>query len=352
MPEDRKPPISRVGDLLGESAASLRLRLLAGGAGLGSDIISPRIQKPGLALTGFVRHISPGRVQVLGRTEVGYLAELAPDRRRQVIADLVGAPIACLVLTRALDPPAELFDLAEERGVPLLQTPLHSGDAIEQIGRFLENLLAPGVVEHGVLVDVYGLGVLISGESGVGKSECALDLIVRGHRLVADDLVEIRRIGGALVCSGAELTRYHMELRGLGIINIKDLFGVTSVRHHKWLELIVRLDPWKKGKAYDRLGMDEIYEEILGIKVPLIEMPVAPGRNLSMLVEVAARNQLLKSGGHHPAQELARRLGERLRPPQRAPAARMEEGAGGHADGSGPPAALGAPEAGEGGKDR
>src|SRR2546427_1572526 len=313
MGEAQNPPVATVQDLLDEQGDSFRLKLLAGAGGLSNPITSPRIQKPGLALTGFVRYVRPGRVQVLGKSEIEYVEELPPQRRRQVLSDLCSAPMTCIVITTALDPPAELVDLVESRGIPLLQTTLPSGEAIEQIGRFLELRLAPCIVEHGVLVDVYGLGVLILGESGVGKSECALDLVVRGHRLVSDDTVEIRRIGGFLVGSGPELTRYHMELRGLGIINIKDLFGVASVRHQKYVELVVRLDPWKQGKLYDRLGVDQDHHELLGMKVPYIEMPVAPGRNLSVLVEVAARNQLLKMRGYHPAQELARRLGERLR---------------------------------------
>jgi HPr kinase/phosphorylase len=170
-------------------------------------------------------------------------------------------------------------------------------------------------VAHGVLLDIYGLGVLLLGDSGVGKSECAIDLVVRGHRLVSDDVVEIKRVGEKLVGTGPELTRYHMELRGVGIINVKDLFGVASVRMTKFVEFVIKLDPWKSGKKYDRLGLDENGYDILGVTLPYVEMPVGPGRNLSVLIEVAARNHLLKLKGYHPARELARKLGERMQPP-------------------------------------
>jgi HPr kinase/phosphorylase len=174
-------------------------------------------------------------------------------------------------------------------------------------------------VIHGVLVDINGLGVLLLGDSGVGKSECALDLVVRGHRLISDDVVEIRRRREVLIGTGPELTRYHMELRGLGIVNVKDLFGVAAVRMNKFVEYVIKLDPWKAEKRYERMGLDEKSYEILGIDLPYVEMPVGPGRNLSVLIEVAARNHLLKRKGYHPARELARMLGNRLKPARSEP---------------------------------
>lgn len=230
--------------------------------------------------------------------------------------------MSCLVLTSGLHPPDELVEGTERLGVPLLRTSLNSSAAVDRLTAWLEDRLAPRVVIHGVLVDVYGLGVLLLGDSGMGKSECALDLVVRGHRLVSDDVVEIKRRGSLLVGTGPELTRYHMELRGVGIVNVKDLFGVAAVRLSKFVEYVIRLDPWKAGKSYDRLGLDETTYTILGMELPYIEMPVGPGRNLSVLIEVAARNQLLKRKGYHPARELARRLGRRM---QRAGAELEEE---------------------------
>ena len=301
-------PSLQVKDLLGRDAAALDLRVIAGERGLHNAITAPTIQKPGLALAGFFEYLHPGRVQILGRSEVEFLGGLREDRRRMVIAQLASSGPACFVVTRSLPAPAVLLEESERRGIPLLGTDRLSGEAIEEFHRFLEDKLAPFATLHGVLVDVYGLGVLLLGESGVGKSECALDLVVRGHRLVADDLVQVRRIGPSIEGSGVELTRYHMEVRGLGIINVKELFGIAAVRQKKFVELMCRLDPWKEGVAYERLGLDERTEDILGARVPLVTIPVAPGRNLSVLIEVAARHQLMKLRGYHPALELEKRI--------------------------------------------
>ena len=308
-------PTLQVKDLLAEDAKALDLRLIAGEAGLQGMITAPVIQKPGLALAGFFEYLHPGRVQILGRSEVEFLAGLTEERRRQVIGQLASSGPACFVVTRSLPAPAALLDEASRRGIPLLVTDRLSGEAIEEFHRFLEERLAPVTTLHGVLVDVYGVGVLLLGESGVGKSECALDLIVRGHRLVADDLVQLRRIGANLQGAGLELTRYHMEVRGLGIINVKELFGIASVRQRKFVELIINLDPWKEGVAYERLGLDERREEVLGLTLPAVVIPVAPGRNLSVLIEVAARHYLMKLRGYHPALELERRIAQKIGAP-------------------------------------
>jgi HPr kinase/phosphorylase len=306
-------PSMTVGELLADdSAASLGLVLLSGSEGLDNVIDRPRIQKPGLALAGFLENVHPGRVQVLGKSETTFLRERPPAERTRIVSQLCRQGVSCFVLTTGLEPPDELIDETESHRVPLLRTDLSSSAAIEQLTRYLEDRLAPRAVVHGVLLDVYGLGVLLMGDSGVGKSECALELVARGHRLVSDDVVEIKRRGDLLVGTGPELTRYHMELRGLGIINVKDLFGVASVRLTKFVEYVIKLDAWRPGKKYDRLGLDENVYEILGTTLPYVEMPVGPGRNLSVLIEVAARNHLLKLKGFHPARELARRLGERI----------------------------------------
>ena len=308
-------PSMTVGEILeDEGAASLGLTLLAGGDGLDNVVDRPRIQKPGLALAGFLEYVHPGRVQILGKSEISFLSERAPAERGRIVSQLCRQGASCFVLTTGLTPPEELVLESDKHAVPLLRTELSSSSTIEILTRYLEDRLAPRAVVHGVLLDVYGLGVLLIGDSGVGKSECAIDLVVRGHRLVSDDVVEIRRRGENLVGMGPELTRYHMELRGVGIINVKELFGVASVRLSKFVEYVIKLDPWKPGKKYDRLGLDENGYEILGTTLPYVEMPVGPGRNLSVLIEVAARNHLLKLKGYHPARELARRLGERMQP--------------------------------------
>jgi HPr kinase/phosphorylase len=300
--------------LTDEAAEALRLILVSGADGLDNILNRPRIQKPGLALAGFLEYIHPGRVQILGRSEISFLRERPPGERTRIVAQLCRQGGSCFVVTAGLDPPPELVAETERQNVPLLRTDLQTSLTIDYLTRYLEDRLAPQIVIHGVLLDIYGLGVLLLGDSGIGKSECALDLVVRGHRLVSDDVVEIKRRGELLVGTGPELTRYHMELRGLGIINVKDLFGVAAVRLTKFVEYVIRLDPWKAGKRYDRLGLDEQSHEILGLLLPYIEMPVGPGRNLSVLIEVAARNHLLKLKGYHPARELARRLGRRLHP--------------------------------------
>jgi len=313
-PEDGQSPTPAVavGDLLGPEAEALRLRLLAGRAGLRHTIYLSRVQRPGLALTGYTDYIRYGRVQIMGAGEIGYLRELSSRRRAAIVAKLARCRISCFVVTKGLEPPAELVKQAELHGVPLLLTPTESTPFIKQLGAFLDDRLAMRLHLHSVLMDVFGLGVLIMGESGIGKSECALDLIDRGHRLVADDVVEIKSMAEALVGASPDLTRYHMEIRGLGVLNVKDLYGVSSIRMSKRVDLVVNLERWEAGKEYDRLGLRSETFLILGVEVPLIRMPVAPGRNIALLVEVAARNQLLKERGYDAARTFSERVDEML----------------------------------------
>src|SRR5207245_1434373 len=215
----------------------------------------------------------------------------------------------CILITGGFTPPPEVTLEAEAAGVPVLKTPALTPVAIAKLTSILEDSLAERTVRHAVLMDILGLGVLIVGESGIGKSECALDLIVRGHRLVADDTVEIRRRSETiLIGTCPDLTRHHMELRGLGLINVKDLFGIASTRSSKRVELVVQLERWDPTREYERLGLDDEFYEVLGLRVPLIRMPVAPGRHVAIIVEVAARNQLLRAKGHHAARLFADRL--------------------------------------------
>lgn len=289
------------------------LTLLAGAAGLDRLITSPHIQKTGLALAGFDQFLRPGRVLIFGESEVRYIEGLNATERQAAVVRVLAREIPCVVVTGGFVPPAELCAEAERVSVPLLQTALSTPTAIAKITARLEGHLAMRGIIHGVLMDLLGLGVLVVGDSGIGKSECALDLIVRGHRLVADDTVELRRRGeGVVLGSCPDLTRYHMEIRGLGVINIRDLFGVAATRSSKRVELVVQLERWDPVREYDRLGLDEERFDVLGVSVPMIRMPVAPGRNLAILVEVAARNQLLRVRGHHAAQELADRLAREL----------------------------------------
>jgi HPr kinase/phosphorylase len=292
----------------------LPMELLAGAEGLHRLITSPHVQKTGLALAGFDEYLKPGRVLIFGESEIRYLESLqAPDRLTAMRLALTH-DFPCVVITGGFTPPAELIVEAERAQLPVFKTSVPTPTAISKLTSILEDSLAERTMMHAVLMDILGLGVLITGESGIGKSECALDLIVRGHRLVADDTVEIRRRSETiLVGTCPELTRHHMELRGLGVINVKDLFGIASTRSSKRVELVVQLERWETGREYDRLGLDDDFYEILGLKVSFVRMPVAPGRSVAILVEVAARNQLLRLRGHHAAQAFAERVAEALR---------------------------------------
>lgn len=307
-----------VAELLDGAAQPLKLDLAAGRAGLEHRVHLARVQRPGLALTGYVDYIRYGRVQIVGSSEVGYLRKLPTRRRSAILDELCRCRITCFVVTKGLVPPTELLKAAEARGIPVLTTPLESTAFIKLLSAFLEERLATRLHLHSVLLDVFGLGVLILGESGIGKSECALDLIDRGHRLVADDVVEIKRMGDVLVGVSPDLTRFHMELRGLGVLNIKDLYGVSAMRLSKRVELVIQLERWEAGKEYDRLGLREETFLILGVEVPLVRMPVAPGRNIALLVEVAGRNQLLREGGYDAAKRFVERVDELVGSPPKA----------------------------------
>jgi HPr kinase/phosphorylase len=290
-------------------AEGLDLELCAGRAGLGRKITGARVQKPGLALTGYTATVHPERIQVLGLTEISYLQTLDSERRAAGLAALCDAAPAALVITRGLQVPDEAGPIADARHVPLLRTPLISSVFISRVTRFLDDRLAPTTSVHGVLVDVLGIGVLILGKSGIGKSEAALDLVMRGNRLVADDIVEIHRHGGDSVYgAGSEMIRHHMEIRGLGIINVKDLFGISAVRDTKKIELVAELVDWNEDEQYDRLGTDDRRHPILDVPIPMVRVPIRPGRNIASLLEVAARNQLLKFQGKHSAREFQDRI--------------------------------------------
>jgi HPr kinase/phosphorylase len=295
-------------------ATGLALEVLAGHTGLERTIASPHIQKTGLALAGFDEYLRAGRVLVFGESEVRYIESLPQLARLTALANAFMHDIPCVLITGGWTPPAELLAAAERYNMPLLRTQVPTPLAIAKITSLLEDTLAVREIVHGVLMDILGLGVLIVGESGIGKSECALDLVVRGHRLVADDTVEIRRRGETVVLGTCpELTRHHMEIRGLGVINLRDLFGVASTRTSKRIELVVQLERWDPSREYDRLGIDEQVYDLLGVKLPYIRMPVAPGRSLAILVEVAARNRLLRARGLNAARDLVDRLDRQLR---------------------------------------
>lgn len=305
----RTPRAVLVRQLLGDELAHLKLAVVCGESGLGGEITNPRVQKPGLAFAGYYPYIKPGRVQIVGQSELAYLATLDPEVRSARLGDIAALEVPVFVATKGLTVPPELEQRCRELGVPILVSPELSSRVIKSIGNFLEQYLVPSTRLHGVMLDVFGVGVLLVGNSGVGKSECALDLVTRGHRLIADDRVTVKRFPhGELVAFCEQPLRHHMELRGLGIVDIKDLFGLAAVRDRVTLDLVVELEHWNESVRYERLGLDETVFHILETPVPYVKMPVAIGRNLSILVEIAVRNHTLKMQGHNSAVELARKL--------------------------------------------
>jgi len=300
-------------DLLNDTEYGLLLSLLAGGEGLTNRVSSSRIQKPGLALAGYMEHLHPDRIQVLGNTEISFLQHIEEQVAERNLNTLCNFPVSCFIVTKGLRPPQFLLERADKKGIPVLATPHQSSTFISLITKFLEESLLPTTHLHGVLIDVLGVGVLLTGKSGIGKSECALDLVIRGHRLVADDMVFIKKkMPAVLVGHAEESIQYLMEIRGLGIINIKDLYGVSAIRDKKIVDMMIELVDWDENQEYDRLGIDEQTTSILGIEIPHISIPVRPGRNLGSIIEVAARNYLLKGMGYHSARDFQERLLARI----------------------------------------
>jgi len=287
----------------------LELTLMAGQKGLKNMITHSQVQKMGLALTGFIQFINPERLQIIGNTEMAYFNTLTPGMQEKVIHQICSLPLSCLVITRGLEIPELLLREADEKGIPVFRTSIRSFDFIERITQFLEEKLSATTSLHGVLMDVFGVGLLLLGKSGIGKSECALDLILRGHRLVADDMVHIRkRSSSSVIGSGFEVIQHHMEIRGLGILNIRSLFGVEAIREKKKVELILELMEWDAHREYDRLGFEEEKFSVLGVELPMLRIPVTPARNLTTIIEVAVRNHLLKVMGYDSALEFEKKL--------------------------------------------
>ena len=273
----------------------------------------PDINRPALQLTGFFERFDSERVQVIGYVEYSYLTTLEEKKKEEIYDTLLSYKIPCLVFCRALKPDDMLLQKATEANIPVFSTDSHTSAFMAEIIRWLNVQLAPCISIHGVLVDVYGVGVLIMGESGIGKSEAALELIKRGHRLVSDDVVEIRKVSDeTLVGTAPDITRHFIELRGIGIVDVKTLFGVQSVRETKNIDLVITLEEWNKEREYDRLGLEDQYTEFLGNKVVCHNLPIRPGRNLAIIVETAAINHRQKSMGYNAAQELHQRVQRNL----------------------------------------
>ena len=286
-------------------ADALQLKLVAGAGGLKRVIREPTVNRPGLALAGFKRYFANRRVQVMGNAECHFLKSLGPNEREQRYRQLFTHKIPCLVFCRSYTPDKLFLRLAEEHNVPVFQCPLITMKFISLATLALEGMFAPRGSEMGSMVDILGVGVIIKGESGIGKSECVLALLERGYSLVADDITRVKLIDGKdVVGTCSELTRHHMEVRGIGIINVQQMFGVRSIRDEKRVDLVITLKVWEQVPDVDRVGMDEQYLKILGVDVPHMIIPVRPGRDLARLVEVAAFQTKLKHSGYNPAKEL------------------------------------------------
>lgn len=304
---------TRVAQLAEHEGLQNLLRRVAGEAGLDRPIDHPRIQKSGLVLAGHHHGIVPTRVQILGETELSFLEALEPTVRAERVEGLFSLKLSCVVVTRGVEPPPELIEGAARTDTPLFVAAERSSATIFAIHNALDRLLAPRERRHGVMVEIHGVGMLLLGRSGIGKSECALFLVERGHRFVADDQVWLTRLPNEqVVATPAPLLRHHLEIRGIGILNIRDLFGATSVWDEAVLDLVVELMPWDDDQPYDRLGLDPLTEVILGVELPKLRVPVRPGRDMAVILEVAARNELMKAAGHHAARDFARRLAKQL----------------------------------------
>jgi HPr kinase/phosphorylase len=287
----------------------LELEIIAGAEGVSKKIYNPRIQKLGLVIAGYMVYLHPHRVQILGYTEISYLRSLKGEESERIVRDLCSRDVACFVVTRNLKVPECLLNETEARRIPLLRSRLVTSVFIERMARFLEEMLAPSDIVHGVLMEIVGVGVLIVGRSGIGKSENALDLVMRGFRLVSDDAVEVKKIGALdVIGESPEMLRNLLEIRGVGIVDIRQLFGVAAVRPSKRIELVVELLDWDNSADYERVGLGEEKYRLLGIELPLIRIPISPGRNVSAVIELACRNHVLKAGGIDTARDLEKRV--------------------------------------------
>ncbi len=304
-----------VADILDLRRKTLDLSLVSGAAGLEREVTGADISSPGLVLAGFTERFPRGRMQVLGETEVMYLASLESAHRKRVLEKFLDFDVPCVFVTKGMDPPAELVTLADERGLPLLRSSLKTGEFYRRIKPFLEDEFAPSTAIHGSLADVYGVGLLFVGASGIGKSECVLDLVERGHRLVGDDVVQVRRRGlDVLIGRAHEHQQHHMEIRGIGIIDVRALFGIRAVRQQKRIEVAVQLEHWSDSASYDRTGLVRETTEILGVELPRVVIPLNPGKNITVISEVVAMNHLLRYAGVDSARLFNQNLRELMQP--------------------------------------
>ena len=304
----------KIRDLLARKGDPLQLEALTGDVGLDREIPTPEASSPGLVLAGFTARFVADRLHILGETEIAYLGSLDPAGRLRALETLFGFELPAVIITKAQKPPSELLALATAKGVAVIRTKLKTAEFYRRVKPFLDDVFAPTTTVHASLADVFGVGLLFLGRSGIGKSECVLDLVERGHRLVADDVVHITRQGNdVLIGRGHELSRHYMEIRGVGLIDIKALFGIRAVRQQKRIEVVVQLEDWDASREYDRTGLDAQQTTLLDIAVPLVTVPLNPGKNLTVVCEVVAMNHLLRYTGVDSARSLNERLLKRMR---------------------------------------
>jgi HPr kinase/phosphorylase len=303
-----------VRELFENPERKFELKLLAGEEGLNRKIKDPHIQKLGLVLAGEFSYLDPYRIQILGKKELIYLEGFKKEAQWEILDKMGERNPSCFILSRGMPPPKALVEACNRHHIPLLSSPLKTSQLIDHINQFLKERMSPTTTVHGVLLDVFGVGVLILGKSGIGKSECALDLITRGHRLVSDDVVKIIRTEpSTLFGTSFKLIQNLMEIRGLGIINIRDLYGVEAIRERKKIDLIVELVDWLSIEKPERLGLEQNTTKLLEVEMPFIRIPVTPGRNLTTIIEVAARNHILRASGIHTPQELENNILKKMR---------------------------------------
>ena len=304
----------RIKDLLARKGAPLQLEALTGDAGLDREIPSSEASSPGLVLAGYTARFVGDRLHILGETEITYLASLEPSARLRSLESFLAFDLPCVIITKSQDAPTELLELARVKNVPVIRTSLKTAEFYRRLKPFLEDAFAPGTTVHGSLADVYGVGLLFLGRSGIGKSECVLDLVERGHRLVADDMVQVTRRGvDILMGRGHEMARHHMEIRGIGLIDIRALFGIRSVRQQKRIEVVVQLEDWDASREYDRTGLDLQQTKILDVDLPMVTVPLNPGKNLTVICEVVAMAHLLRYSGVDVAKNFNEGLIRRMR---------------------------------------
>jgi len=302
-----------VAKLFEDNKERLQLELLNNEASFGRKITEPDLHRPGLAMSGFVDVFTYQRIQIIGNTETAYLNKLTDDQRNEALSILLSFEIPCFIITENNKLSPEFYEIANKNKISVFKTSFKTTKLMHLLSDYMDNRFAPSITVHGSLVDVYGIGLMFTGRSGIGKSEIALDLVERGHRLVTDDIVQIaRKAEGVLIGFASEMLQHHMEIRGVGIVDVRSIFGIRSIRMQKRIEVEIQLEEWNDEENYERIGIDETFTDILDVKIPVVRLPIFPGKNVTVIAEVIALQQLLKVNGYNPAKEFNERLIKRM----------------------------------------